>query len=62
MYPNFEFAALAEAALDDPGLSRGQRDLQPHKQLEVRLLLEQVAANNSVIVRHLNTQDKGKES
>lgn len=53
---NLKLAALAEPALDDAAFARGQRDLQPHEQLEVGLLLEQVAPDHGVIVGHLSAR------
>lgn len=54
--PNLELPALPEPALNNASLACRQRDLQPHKELEVGLLLEQVAANHSIIISHLRTR------
>lgn len=62
LYPNLELPTLSEPALDNASLACRQRDLQPHKELEVGLLLEQAAANHSIIIRHLSTKESGRES
>ena len=58
LYPDLELAALSEPAFDNAGLARRQHNLQPHKELEVRLLLEQVATDHSVIISHLSTRER----
>lgn len=60
LYPNLELAALSEPTLDNAGLPCRQRDLQPNKELEVGLLLEQAAANHSIIVSHLSTRQRDR--
>lgn len=55
---NLELPTLPEPPLDNAALARRQRDLQPHKQLEVGLLLEQVAAYHRVIVSHLRSGER----
>lgn len=57
LYPNLELPALSEPTLDNASLACRQCDLQPHKELKVGLLLEQAAANHSIIVSHLSTRD-----
>lgn len=53
---NLKLPTLAEPPLDDAAFTRRQRDLQPHKQLEVGLLLEQVASDHGAIVGHLSVR------
>lgn len=61
LYPNLELPTLSKPTLDNASLACRQFDLQPHKELEVGLLLEQVAANHSIIVSHLSTRKRRKE-
>lgn len=58
LHPNFKLPALSETPLDNAGLSCRQLDLQPHKQLQVGLLFEQVAANHSIVVSHLRIREQ----
>lgn len=58
LHPDLELAALSEPTLDNASLPCRQSDLQPNKELEVGLLLEQVAANHSIIVSHLSTRQR----
>lgn len=51
---NLKLPTLAEPPLDEAAFARRQRDLQAHKQLEVGLLLEQVASDHGAIVGHLS--------
>lgn len=55
---DLKLATLAEPPLDDAAFPRRQRDLQPHKQLEVGLLLEQVASDHGAIVGHLSGREQ----
>lgn len=61
-HTDLKLPTLSKPTLDDATLACWQRDLQPHKQLEVGLLLEQVAPNHSVIVSHLRGTDRERGS
>lgn len=60
---NLELPTLPEPPLDNAAFARRQRDLQPHKQLEVGLLLKQVAADHRVLISHLRGErEEARES
>lgn len=58
LYSDLELPALAKPTLHNASLACRQYDLQPQKELEVGLLLEQVAANHRIIVSHLSRKEQ----
>lgn len=60
LHTNLELPTLSKPTLDKTGLACRQGDLQPHKQLEVGLLLEQAASDHRVIVSRLSTREGGE--